>query len=148
MSRTRLFQCSPHASLSLRVRHAILIPSRSPFPIFQNLKNSSAARNADCRDLTRLCLCTGVRLCTGVKLRSESSNSKWSLDCVSMRLVRTSLCTPHPLVTGFALFLSPRSNPPLPEGRLDFPKSPRSNPPLPEGRLDFRTSPRSNPQHN
>ena len=54
---------------------------------------------------------------------------------------------PPPRVPGFALFKSPRSNPPFPEGRLDFLKGPRSNPPLPEGRLDIRKSPRSNPPY-
>ena len=61
------------------------------------------------------------------------------------RFIRTSLCTTPPLLFGFALFESPMSNPPLPEGRLDLLKGPRSNPPLPEGRLDFLKSPRSNP---
>ena len=64
---------------------------------------------------------------------------------LGLRFIRASLCTPPPRVLGFALFESPRSNPPLLEGRLDFPKSPRSNPPLPEGRLDFPKSPRSHP---
>ena len=35
---------------------------------FQNLKNPSATHEADCRDLTSLCL----RLCIGVKLRAAS----------------------------------------------------------------------------
>ena len=66
---------------------------------------------------------------------------------LNLTLIRGSLCTTPPLLPGFALFKSPRSNPPLPEGRLDFLKGPRSNPPLPEGRLDIRKSPRSNPPY-
>eukprot|EP00964_Phaeocystis_antarctica_P087512 scaffold55547_cov46-Phaeocystis_antarctica.AAC.2 len=56
---------SPSRTASL----AILVPTRSPFRArFQNLKNPSATAEADCRDLTSLCL----RLCIGVKLRAAS----------------------------------------------------------------------------
>ena len=58
-------------------------------------------------------------------------------------IIRTSLCSSTPPLASIymdpsfsKLFKSPRSTPPLPEGRLDFLKGPRSKPPLQEGRLD------------
>ena len=53
-------------------------------------------------------------------------------------VIRTSLCSTPPRLTGIDLFKSPRSNPPLAEGRLDFLKGPRSKHPLQEARLDTR----------
>ena len=50
--------------LSLEVLHK----GSGYFPRFQNLKNPSATTEADCRDLTSLCL----RLCTLVKLREKA----------------------------------------------------------------------------
>ena len=73
-----LFRYIPRYSY-FPVYHTRLPPSQSDtrysylqahhFPRFQNLKNPSATRNADCRDLTRLCL----RLCIGVKLTRAAS---------------------------------------------------------------------------
>ena len=44
--------------------------------------------------------------------------------------ILTTFSSTPPLVTGSKILASPRSNPPLLEGTLDFPESPRSNPPL------------------
>ena len=69
---SRLYQCITHSSPSLTASLAILVPKQSPFSTgitrFQFLKNPSATIEADCRDLTRLCL----RSCVGVKLRAAS----------------------------------------------------------------------------